>query len=729
MSVFVAVLFLGATGLFVFAFIRDELGQGIENDLRVMRGLLGAPTFLEDVWSPPTEEDRRTLAWLREAGELAPERADPWILDPESESRDRARTTWRREHAALLAHASRIRERPPLTSLGDPSVGVEHGSEEGAGRGTSFSLVGHLVVVEVLAQAAVDSALAGEPERSLEELSAAWRAAGLVQDPPTAGMHRARAYATGFVMRAWEHALPHLPREAAAWLLGSQIESWDPHSEMVNALYGERALGNSYFRLLSGEEDLIQPQGTTIVINSLSFQLANDWRHYLDEMRVVLRECRKRPYDWQQGVVERTAGSIDSGGESSLSQSVVPRASDLKRMVLEGEARGQLARAALRAHLDGIEAGRTLLEQQPDPFAAGGAPMQSRIEEDGTLVMWSVGENGTDEGGRWRATEDAFTDLVWRYRLEGDPPLLAEGNSRVEAVQSTPGDALLLAIDFDEDGRVGIAVGGNAELEPGALWRTEDGGESWQAVEPPTRGRLYDVELVSAELAFAVGIGGRILRSEDAGASWEIARGGPEWLAGLAIPSPERLWVAGSREAKGVLLRSEDGGRTWRYALPLPEVCQTAHLRAVAFRDERLGCVVGSEGALILTSDGGESWRAVETEGGYLRAIDFHGASTIRVVGGPGVLLESHDEGRSWRRLDFPRPSKLNSVRFADARRGWITSMEGELFETRDGGRSWELLLSYPGLHLVELIAPRDGRHGWVVGDGGTILRLRAERD
>jgi hypothetical protein len=150
-------------------------------------------------------------------------------------------------------------------------------------------------------------------------------------------------------------------------------------------------------------------------------------------------------------------------------------------------------------------------------------------------------------------------------------------------------------------------------------------------------------------------------------------------------------WVAGgsttafTRVGTGVILGTRDGGKTWtsfaRGSRPLPQ------LHYVRFFSPGMGVVVGeptpdSPSGVMTTSDGGKTWQSVD--GGR------------------------HD---GWRSADFLAPSI-----------GVVAGLEGESARV-DGTRVIDLRagrFNLRGLYDVKL--NRDDT-GWMVGDGGLILR------
>jgi photosystem II stability/assembly factor-like uncharacterized protein len=162
-----------------------------------------------------------------------------------------------------------------------------------------------------------------------------------------------------------------------------------------------------------------------------------------------------------------------------------------------------------------------------------------------------------------------------------------------------------------------------------------------------------------------------------------------------------------------------------------------AWLRAVYFVDEARGWAVGSRGALLGTTDGGQTWtvRRAPAED-TLRDVYFTNERTgwlvcdrsiylLRTKQEPrSYLLRTTDGGESWSRVEVTGADVdvlLTRVAFADDARGWAFGEMGALYATTDGGASWERR-TLPTKHLLlggAFLA--DGR-GWLVGAGNTIL-------
>jgi photosystem II stability/assembly factor-like uncharacterized protein len=91
-------------------------------------------------------------------------------------------------------------------------------------------------------------------------------------------------------------------------------------------------------------------------------------------------------------------------------------------------------------------------------------------------------------------------------------------------------------------------------------------------------------------------------RSTDGGATWSaVANGGDAELTAVSSPSPAVCWVVGRR---GVVLRTQDGQNFSRVSFP-----EITDLSAVQAADAQSATVTASDGRVLITTDGGATWR------------------------------------------------------------------------------------------------------------------------
>lgn len=242
---------------------------------------------------------------------------------------------------------------------------------------------------------------------------------------------------------------------------------------------------------------------------------------------------------------------------------------------------------------------------------------------------------------------------------------------------------------------------------PAELWRTDDGGVTWQR-----RFRL-DVEGVFLDaldfdgargLAWGDPLEGAFLTlaTDDHGRTWHrVGERLPpplEGEAGFAASGTcvflrgERSWIAtGGGTAR--VLRSEDRGATWSAArTPLQRGAPSKGGFSIAFVDDARGAVVGGDytapeptpGTAAFTTDGGRTWRASVGQPGYRSCV------TVLPLGEPAWLLAvgkggssvSTDAGARWRPLDLPGHHAVDfapSLWLGPRAVGWAVGAEGRV--------------------------------------------------
>lgn len=306
-------------------------------------------------------------------------------------------------------------------------------------------------------------------------------------------------------------------------------------------------------------------------------------------------------------------------------------------------------------------------------------------------------------------------------------------------------------------------AGGNEWFGP-AVWKSTDLGASWTH---SSKGLAYDQgeEPVKTAWSLAVADGALyagvqpagLFRSTDGGESWEHVRGlsehpsRPAWQPGGAglilhgiLPHPEdpaQIWVAIS--SVGVF-HTADGGQSWaprnrgircdynpedqRY----PEYGQCVHCLTLA---------AGGSGRLYQqnhcgmyrSDDGGRSWQSIE-EGlpssfGFPAAAHPHDPDTLYLLPlngdslgrfmpeGRTAVWRTRDGGKSWQALRNGLPqegSYFNVLRQAMAVDGmeqagiYFGTSAGEVYGSADEGESWSCLARHlpPILSVETLHAP-----------------------
>ena len=184
--------------------------------------------------------------------------------------------------------------------------------------------------------------------------------------------------------------------------------------------------------------------------------------------------------------------------------------------------------------------------------------------------------------------------------------------------------------------------------------------------------------------------------------SWSVLKSGStNVLAGVHFPSPETGFVVGSQ---GTILKTMNGGATW---VPLNSGTD-ASLGTVHFVDAQRGWVGGGHssfpffsGEILRTGDGGATWTKT-TFAAFIFSIRFRNALEGYAVGGGsgetyGLLsiFKTTDGGLTWiAQHNANGKSWLSQVALTDSSgaRAVALGPYGMYFRTSDGGAQWDSL-------------------------------------
>jgi photosystem II stability/assembly factor-like uncharacterized protein len=243
-----------------------------------------------------------------------------------------------------------------------------------------------------------------------------------------------------------------------------------------------------------------------------------------------------------------------------------------------------------------------------------------------------------------------------------------------------------------------------AVVAPAAHAYVPDGNQGWYWQMPQPATDLEGVTFAGANDVWAVGAGGTIVHSTDAGATWASQNSGT--LADLDGPTfPDALhgWVCGSSAPTGAssLLATSDGGATWGDVTPSGLGSSLANASLVDAQHGWLGTVGGY---VYRTSDGGTTWtrkRLVVTHDQV--TVDFVNALDGWALS-PTILWRTTNGGTSWAIVQRFSQASKEKVDFVDSSHGFVlrqgSGLQSLLLATSDGGRRWRLLHRFGGIAL-----------------------------
>jgi photosystem II stability/assembly factor-like uncharacterized protein len=182
--------------------------------------------------------------------------------------------------------------------------------------------------------------------------------------------------------------------------------------------------------------------------------------------------------------------------------------------------------------------------------------------------------------------------------------------------------------------------------------------------------------------------------------------------------------------AEGALLTSTDGGQNWaRRAIAKRGDLSWFDLYSIRFaNDGQTGWIGGESGLILKTTDGGQTWSPQKsgiTENIFRIAVVD--ARTAYACGTNGLLMGTTDGGTHWQLQTIKSGLIFLDIAFADAQNGWTVGEFETIMHTADGGKTWTAQMGgkRANFKLPALFAIRfsDALHGWAAGQGGTLLR------
>lgn len=259
---------------------------------------------------------------------------------------------------------------------------------------------------------------------------------------------------------------------------------------------------------------------------------------------------------------------------------------------------------------------------------------------------------------------------------------------------------------------------------PPQLYRSEDGGRSWERADAGLGGRRVHVLLAvpGAPEVFLAGTSDGLFRSEDGGRTWLMM---PDIPASIALPAEGRhpgrqvyglaagpdatLYVAG---AGAQPWRSTDAGRTW---LPLTRLPAGGAVLALALSPDGRRLWAGSDGAgLFRSDDGGQTWQAVaDIPSTFVAGIWFDPQDDRLAYARTRVgLYYSRDGGLTWQRSGVALSGRLDGlIPGPEPGQALVLANDGRVYRSDDGGHRWQWQGRLPrgGVVLTAQRHPADG--------------------
>jgi photosystem II stability/assembly factor-like uncharacterized protein len=295
---------------------------------------------------------------------------------------------------------------------------------------------------------------------------------------------------------------------------------------------------------------------------------------------------------------------------------------------------------------------------------------------------------------------------------------------------SYTGTASFNSICFPENETIGYVVGDfNTAL------KTTDGGTIWQTINTNVSSQHFynSVNFLNNQVGFIVGMHGIILKTTDGGLNWlnllsNVSLG---WQMSVDFPiNSQTGYIAGMGQYYRIL-KTINGGNTWTQQT----INSSAGLRKIKFLDNETGYVVGDNGVVFKTTDGGQNWNYLYTGFNQLLFdVEFPVNSITGFVSGElGRLIKTTDGGSTWNSIGSFNKDIMAMCFPLDNLVGYVATSYGRIYKTTDGGLTWETKYdgNSPPTNITDILFPFDDQTGYALycPGGGQITKILKTTD
>lgn len=235
----------------------------------------------------------------------------------------------------------------------------------------------------------------------------------------------------------------------------------------------------------------------------------------------------------------------------------------------------------------------------------------------------------------------------------------------------------------------------------------------WSQADVPVQANLNAVYFSSKQIGWAVGHDATILKTQDAGASWQVQQYAPESdkpLFDVYFFDDNNGIAVG---AYGMFYRTTDGGSNWQkefhqellsdddqdYLLELQETDPDMYQIEISailphfnriYADGNVLYLAGEAGFVAKSTDRGSNWQRLdEFYNGSLFDLTRTPQMSLLAVGLRGHAFSSDDQGNSWSQLAVNESATLNSA-FNDGNDTlFLVGNGGTLLLSRDNGQTF----------------------------------------
>ena len=300
----------------------------------------------------------------------------------------------------------------------------------------------------------------------------------------------------------------------------------------------------------------------------------------------------------------------------------------------------------------------------------------------------------------------------------------------------------------------------------GDLFRSEDGGDSWNLIKSKPGTFIRAVAFQDRLTGYIGNVGTDyypgvtdetpLYKTLDGGKTWTPVDLQGQTIKGVCaidLLKTERIYQGKLRTSTVIhaagrvggpvgILRSVDDGKSWT-VIDMND--HAGMILDVKFFSEREGLVFAAtssdvsiaNGLILKTQDGGQSWQQVYQSDRPMELVwkasfpnNSHGYATVQSYNpdrATQLIVKTTDGGETWTEMEMTQNAKARQfgIGFVDENYGWVGTMAGGFF-TSDGGDSFQEVPIAKAANKFQILRPKDESPIiWTIGTEVQRLDLR----
>lgn len=196
---------------------------------------------------------------------------------------------------------------------------------------------------------------------------------------------------------------------------------------------------------------------------------------------------------------------------------------------------------------------------------------------------------------------------------------------------------------------------------------------------------LNGVWMIDASNGWAVGNGGRIVKTTNGGATWTIQVSGTgNNLNDVKFTSATNGYACGDN---GTVVYTVNGGTSW-------SSYSTGSTKNLLSIDASGSTIIATAVDAVILKYNGSVWSTIDYKivtKSDVRGVSMINATSFYTCGGGGFINYSSDGGTSRAYQQNPMQGSLEDIYFVSSTKGWaVASTNNAILRTNDGGVTWQ---------------------------------------